>query len=267
MYEQPALRFAQRAADAAVGGCGAALPRFRAQRRPACRGVAYRDFFGNHAHSVSVSAPHRRTDDRRAIAGRASRHVVQKTWPEVASCTFSPRTMLRNRDFLRVSQRQPLHSVQRTAAKLFWMARPAETEDVAAYVTRMVAWVRDQFDYEKARTNVHLEPRRHPQGRRRRVPGLRTSDDRAVAAGRRALALRLGLSRSADCASTCECVAWRAGEPRLARSRGYRGSDGPAFDPTHRYRTDERHIRVAVGRDYADVPPLKGSIAAVRRAR
>jgi len=30
------------------------------------------------------------------------------------------------------------------------------------------------------------------------------------------------------------------------------------FDPTHRYRTDERHVRVAVGRDYADVPPLKG---------
>ena len=30
------------------------------------------------------------------------------------------------------------------------------------------------------------------------------------------------------------------------------------FDPTHRYHTDERHIRVAVGREYRDVPPLKG---------
>ena len=26
---------------------------------------------------------------------------------------------------------------------------------MAAYVTRVVAWVRDQFEYQKARTNVH----------------------------------------------------------------------------------------------------------------
>ena len=39
--------------------------------------------------------------------------------------------------------------------KLFWMARPAETEDIGIYVTRIVAWVRDQFDYQKARTHVH----------------------------------------------------------------------------------------------------------------
>ena len=30
------------------------------------------------------------------------------------------------------------------------------------------------------------------------------------------------------------------------------------FDPTHGCRTDCRHIRVAIGRDYADVPPIKG---------
>ena len=30
------------------------------------------------------------------------------------------------------------------------------------------------------------------------------------------------------------------------------------FDPTHNIPTGERHIRVAVGRDYADVPPTRG---------
>jgi len=30
------------------------------------------------------------------------------------------------------------------------------------------------------------------------------------------------------------------------------------FDPTHNILTDEHHIRVAVGRDYADVPPTRG---------
>ena len=30
------------------------------------------------------------------------------------------------------------------------------------------------------------------------------------------------------------------------------------FDPTNDLVTDQRHIRVAVGRDYADVPPTRG---------
>jgi transglutaminase-like putative cysteine protease len=30
------------------------------------------------------------------------------------------------------------------------------------------------------------------------------------------------------------------------------------FDPTNNLIAGERHIRVAVGRDYADVPPTKG---------
>jgi transglutaminase-like putative cysteine protease len=36
------------------------------------------------------------------------------------------------------------------------------------------------------------------------------------------------------------------------------GSGWTGFDPTHRGRTDLRHVRIGVGRDYADVPPLKG---------
>jgi transglutaminase-like putative cysteine protease len=32
------------------------------------------------------------------------------------------------------------------------------------------------------------------------------------------------------------------------------------FDPTHNILTGERHVRVAVGRDYADVPPTRGVV-------
>jgi transglutaminase-like putative cysteine protease len=31
------------------------------------------------------------------------------------------------------------------------------------------------------------------------------------------------------------------------------------FDPTHGSRVSDHHIRLAVGRDYADVPPLRGA--------
>ena len=38
------------------------------------------------------------------------------------------------------------------------------------------------------------------------------------------------------------------------------------FDPTNDVLAAERHIRVAVGRDYADVPPTRGCFAARRAA-
>jgi transglutaminase-like putative cysteine protease len=36
------------------------------------------------------------------------------------------------------------------------------------------------------------------------------------------------------------------------------GAGWTGFDPTHRGRTSDRHVRVAVGRDYADATPLRG---------
>ena len=36
------------------------------------------------------------------------------------------------------------------------------------------------------------------------------------------------------------------------------GQGWAGFDPTHGCRTDTRHIKVAIGRDYSDVTPLRG---------
>ena len=36
------------------------------------------------------------------------------------------------------------------------------------------------------------------------------------------------------------------------------GLEWVSFHPTHNTTTGERHIRVAIGRDYADVPPTRG---------
>ena len=36
------------------------------------------------------------------------------------------------------------------------------------------------------------------------------------------------------------------------------GTGWTGFDPTHRTRTMIRHIRLAVGRDYNDLPPVSG---------
>ena len=50
------------------------------------------DFFGNHSHSISVSAPHRKLDDRFAMLVERPDTLARKTWPEVMFRDFSPRT-------------------------------------------------------------------------------------------------------------------------------------------------------------------------------
>ncbi len=53
-------------------------------------------------------------------------------------------------------------------------------------------------------------------------------------------------ARSADGATHAWVEAWLP------------GLEWVGFDPTHNMTTGERHIRVAIGRDYADVPPTRG---------
>ncbi len=140
--------------------------------------------------------------------------------------------------------------------KLFWMARPGDTEDVTIYVARIVAWVHDQFDYQKARTHVHS-----------------SLDDILKSGGgvcQDFAHLTIGLLRLAGVPARYvsgylapaisptgnASVGEQASHAWLEAWLPYAGWTG--FDPTNRYRTDERHIRVAIGRDYADVPPLMG---------
>jgi transglutaminase-like putative cysteine protease len=218
--------------------------------------LSYRDFFGNHAHSVSVNAPHR---DLTIVAQSLVERVetAAKVCPEVAFRSFLAEDDAHKSDYCEFLN--PSHYVPFSGRlqKLFWMARPGETEDVAGYVARIVAWVRDQFDYQKASTNVH------------------SSLDDILKSGSGVCQdfahLTIGLLRLAGVPAR-----YVSGYLAPADSRGVNaplgeqashawleawlpGAGWTGFDPTHRYRTDERHIRVAVGRDYADVPPLKGT--------
>ena len=48
-------------------------------------------------------------------------------------------------------------------------------------------------------------------------------------------------------------------EPRLGASGG--SASGSAHDPTNRADVGERHVHGRHGRDYGDVPPIKGIVA------
>lgn len=217
--------------------------------------LEYRDFFGNRAHSVSVSAPHETlTVVASSIVERVARAPASRE--AMTFRRFLAEDDSRKRgyyEFLNPSRYVPFSE---RLQKFFWMAHPSETDDVATYAGRIVAYVRDQFEYEKARTNVHssLDDILKSGGgvcqdfahltigllRLAGVPARYVSGYLAPAISPG------GAAALGEQASHAWLEAWLPGE-------GWTG-----FDPTHRYRTDERHIRVAVGRDYGDVPPLRG---------
>lgn len=217
--------------------------------------LSYRDFFGNHAHSVSVSTPHRElTIVAQSLIERFDAPL--EVFPEMTFRDFLVEDEAHLRDyweFLNPSRYVPF---SQRLQKLFWMARPGDTEDVAIYVARIVAWVRDQFDYQKARTHVHsslddilksgggvCQDFAHLTIGLLRLAGVPA---RYVSGYLAPMISATGNASFGEQASHAWLEAWLP----------YAGWTG--FDPTNRYRTDERHIRVAFGRDYADVPPLMG---------
>src|ERR1700674_6139305 len=120
----------------------------------------------------------------------------------------------------------------------------------------MILYVRSQFAYDGAITNVHS-----------------TGDDILTSGGgvcQDFAHLSIGLLRlagiparyvsgylapdtSGDANSAPPELASHAWIEALLPGSGWTG-----FDPTHRIRTVIRHIRVAVGRDYNDLPPVSG---------
>jgi transglutaminase-like putative cysteine protease len=133
---------------------------------------------------------------------------------------------------------------------------PQLSEDVTAYVERMMLYVHDQFGYDRATTHVHS-----------------TIDDILTLGGgvcQDFAHLSIGLLRLAgiptryvsgylapDLANPVPTTS-----PRLASHAWIEallpGAGWTGFDPTHRIRTTLRHIRVAVGRDFSDLPMISG---------
>ncbi len=216
--------------------------------------LEYNDFFGNRAHSVCVSAPHRQLEI-------VARSIVDLETPSIPAETgvtlveFLRDDAVRNNtyfEYLNPSHYIPFSDRLR---KFFWMARPQEREDIGLYVSRMVAYVRDQFEYETTATNVHSS--------------LNDILDSGGGVCQDFAHLTIGILRLAGIPA--RYVSGYLGpaspdsppDPAAQASHAWLeawlpGTGWCGFDPTHRCAVDGRHIGVAVGRDYADVPPLRG---------
>ncbi len=252
-YQSPAYESHNELRLRPIDDCAQLVLSFKLEVSPEGSVYEYRDYFGNRVHSVSIYPPH---DVLMVVANS----VVERL-PEFGGRPLSisfdryltddeARTR-QNCEFLADSRYVPFSQRLR---KFFWMARPRRNEDVGEYVTRIVEFIRDQFGYDTATTNVH------------------SSLDEILSAGGGVCQdfahLTLGVLRLAGIPARY-VSGYLAPEPGVEPAPGTQASHAwleallpglgwTGFDPTHRCRTDIRYIRIAVGRDYADATPIRG---------
>jgi transglutaminase-like putative cysteine protease len=224
----------------------------------------YRDAFGNLVHSIDVQPPH--TELVISSASVVERLALPaQPAPQITVRDFLVDDADRMRDygeFLNPSRYVPFSDRLR---RFFWSVRPQLFEDITAYTERMILYVRNQFAYDVATTNVHS-----------------TVDDILTTGGgvcQDFAHLSIGLLRLAGIPARYVSGYLapdpqrdpRSAPPELASHAWIEallpGAGWTGFDPTHRTRTMIRHIRVAVGRDYNDLPPVSGVYKSAGGAR
>jgi transglutaminase-like putative cysteine protease len=228
---------------------------FTLEIEPAASVFEFRDYYGNHVHAFSIYPQH-------GVLMIVARSLMQRMAEEVAPLppmSFeefllddSARTQAEY-DFLGASPYVPFSDRMR---KFFWIARPRRTDEVGAYVQQVVAFVRDQFSYEPGVTQVQStadEILTVGAGVCQDFAHLTIAILRLAGVPARYVSGYLAPSAASSQSIAIEAQASHAWlEAQLPR-QGWTG-----FDPTHGCRTDTRHLKVAVGRDYSDVTPMRG---------
>lgn len=224
---------------------------FRLELSPPGAVVEYQDAFGNVVHAISVHEPHSElTVHAESLVERISPQTPEGILPFSEFLAGDGLRSQEEYDFLHQSRYIPFSN---RLKHLFWNARPRMDEAVADYTRRIVQWVCDQFAYEPGATNVHSDVDQILNS------GAGVCQDFAH--------LTIGILRLAgvparyvsgylaprDRTRPLGSQATHAWLEALLPETGWAG-----FDPTHGCPTTDRHLRVAVGRDYADVPPLRG---------
>lgn len=216
--------------------------------------IEYDDYYGNRVYGFSIHEPH----PSLIVTARSLVDCARAPEPSPVPMQFGEfllddsARIASEYDFLNPSRHVPFSEPMR---KFFWLAKPDLTEDVARYANRVVMFIRDQFEYEPGVTKVQSTA-----DEMLTVGGGVCQDFVHVTIGVLRLAgipARYVSGYLAPAAKTAaESVGAQASHAWLEAQLPGQGWTG--FDPTNGCLVDERHILVAIGRDYSDVPPMRG---------
>jgi len=228
----------------------------------------YQDGFGNWAHLITLARPHNYVE--LVSCGTVLTLLADPfRYPDRTPEPLGPSELA---DYLPPSALVPaLAGLDRLAAP----HRPSRPEDAFDAVRALMAEVYRSFEYEKEVTSVSTTVEEVLEGRigvcqdfahvllglcrtvgvpARYVSGYivpaRMAQAQTLGTMTQSQALSSGPSRGAGASH-----AW---VEAFTPTHGWRG-----FDPTNNLLASEYHVKMAVGRDYADVPPTRGTFRGI----
>lgn len=254
-YDAPAYQSHNEVRMRPVDNAGQKRLEFALEVEPEAAFFEFDDFYGNRVHSFSIHPEH----SVLTIVARSLVECMEEQSPPAPSMSFEE--FLRDDrarvqaeyDFLGASRYVPFSDRMK---RFFWIARPQRTDDVGAYVQQIVAFVRDQFSYEPGVTRAHStvdEILTIGAGVCQDFAHLTIAILRLAGVPARYVSGYLAPPPGSSRQTPIESQASHAWIEAQVPGQGWAG-----FDPTHGCRTDTRHIKVAIGRDYSDVTPLRG---------
>jgi transglutaminase-like putative cysteine protease len=219
----------------------------RVETHPATRGYRYTDYWGNNVVAFDLHAPH---TELKVVGSSvvetdpSARPEAEVSWAELLSDKLADRF----NEMLSPTKYVP-ESVELTAVArdLKDGLAPAEAVEAAAM------WVHENMSYVPGTTGVHTSAAQAWEERKgvcQDYAHLTLLLLRSMGVPARYVSGYLHTKRNAEIgeAAAGESHAWIE-----AWTGGWWG-----FDPTNATEVTQRHVTVGVGRDYRDVPPLKG---------
>jgi transglutaminase-like putative cysteine protease len=240
-YAQPVAETHMEMRVRPLNGSGQACLSFELEVEPASDVRSYLDGFGNNVHYFDHIPPHRQVQ------------VTSRSLVETAAGVAGPDGLLLD-DYLQF--RSPVLDVfgVRQLAERF---RPGEA-DVGPALERLTHHIHQAFVYRPETTDVYTavdEVLRQRQGVCQDFAHLFVAVCRRMEVPARYVSgyIHSGVGRVGAGASHAWAEAWDPGQ-------GWVG-----YDPTNPVHASEQHIRVAVGRDYLDVAPTRGTYVGAAR--
>jgi transglutaminase-like putative cysteine protease len=210
----------------------------------------YNDGFGNAAHLITIARPHRTIDV--VMRGEIETTLADPFQPPRARPTaLGPGDSI---DFLSGSPLIP------RVAELVAMAQPFADKPAFEAVQELMHLVNERLDYRPDVTTVETsvtEVLTHSSGVCQDFAHVLIGLCRAIGIPARYVSgyILVGADPDAPKRGAAASHAW---VEAFTPTHGWRG-----FDPTNDVLASEHHVKMAVGRDYHDVPPTRGTFRGV----
>jgi transglutaminase-like putative cysteine protease len=231
---------------------------------PAAAIRRYTDGFGNTAHLITVSRPHRSLE----IVARGEVHTLLGDPFLHSTDPPAPLAPSDRWDYL-----SPSMLVERSdeLVRLAEPHRPRDPADTLEAVRALMGLIYNRFTYQQDQTTVATtvaEVLSHRRGvcqdfthvliglcRAIEVPARYVSGYIALSGPAQSQTLgSMTQSQSIDRGPSRGAGASHAWIEAFIPTHGWRG-----FDPTNNLLASDHHIKMAIGRDYSDVPPTRGT--------